>query len=329
MPKLWLQHSDLGLYLDAIGLLALADLEVVARQTALAGNSSLLDALLIAPGLHRQQHATELNKGEYPACAAMTTGYVFRIENQATVAYLQRVGKPGHLTTLEVTSSGSEERAQLRFDSSTTTAMPLVSLLHWSAAGATIAVLSAFVVCGDVWAIAVLSGFICARICNIAVVRRRCRPGWFGAPEPGVRSDLLILLSQDKWIRMRGSTDDIKAVTSGTWMQDATALEDLLNSTATVLTYLDAGLVIHMKPASKVLLLGLLLSTAGLLGLANNFSAELQMHGRLVSIKNGPKAYPRRRVLADELVEETGKKHWAMKLGLLPAEKDDHEPPTI
>ncbi|KAI5369434.1 hypothetical protein Slin14017_G003130 [Septoria linicola] len=53
------------------------------------------------------------------------------------------------------------------------------------------------------------------------------------------------------------------------------------------------------------------------------------MHNRLVKVKAGPKAYDRRRDLADELVKETGKKHWAMKLGMLPAEKNDAEPPTM
>jgi hypothetical protein len=85
-----------------MGLVALADVDTVATRTACTGSASFLDAFVIVPGLHRQQHAMDLSKGEYPACAAMTTGYVFRVENQATVLYLQKVGRTGHLTTLEV-----------------------------------------------------------------------------------------------------------------------------------------------------------------------------------------------------------------------------------
>src|SRR3954463_11983732 len=71
--------------LDAAGLVALADITTAQERTALTGTSSLLDLLVLVPGIHLQQNATELNRGEYPACAALTTGYVFRIENPATV----------------------------------------------------------------------------------------------------------------------------------------------------------------------------------------------------------------------------------------------------
>lgn len=88
--------------LDAAGLIALADLDTIARRTALLGTAPLVDAFLLCPGIHRQQKALDLNQAELPPTAAMTTGYVFRVENQATVAYLQRVGVTGQLTTLTV-----------------------------------------------------------------------------------------------------------------------------------------------------------------------------------------------------------------------------------
>ena len=88
--------------LGAIGLLFLADLNTAARRTALTGNGAYLDLFVICPGFHRQQSAPELSSGEYPACGALTSGYVFRVENSATVAFLQKVGRTAHLTTLEV-----------------------------------------------------------------------------------------------------------------------------------------------------------------------------------------------------------------------------------
>lgn len=96
--------NDWRVSIDAAGIVALADLSTVAKRTALTGTSSWLDVLVIAPGFHRQQAAVELNQGEYPACAAMTTGYVFRVENEAMVLYLQKVGKTGHLTTVELSN---------------------------------------------------------------------------------------------------------------------------------------------------------------------------------------------------------------------------------
>lgn len=87
---------------DAAGLIALADLSTLAKRTALTGTSVYLDALLLCPGIHKQQTASELNKSELPPTAALTSGYVFRTENQATVAYLQSVGITGSLVTLLV-----------------------------------------------------------------------------------------------------------------------------------------------------------------------------------------------------------------------------------
>ena len=51
--------------LDAAGLLALADLSAIAERTALVGGASLLDIFVLCPGIHRQQAAVDLNKGEY------------------------------------------------------------------------------------------------------------------------------------------------------------------------------------------------------------------------------------------------------------------------
>ncbi len=128
---------------------------------------------------------------------------------------------------------------------------------------------------------------------------------------------------------MKGPTDDVKAVTSGTWLQDPTAMDDCVTALATLLIYLVAALAGNARQEGKLVLLGLLFGSVALIGMANTSTDILQMHGRIVKVKAGPKPYLRRRLLADELVKETGKKHWAMKLGMLPAEKDDVTPPTM
>lgn len=127
--------------LDAAGIVVLADLTIVAKRTALTGTSSWLDCLLIAPGLHRQQAAVELNQGEYPACAAMTTGYIFRVENQAMVLFLQKVGKTGHLTTLEVENLDKGSSKWLRAISDFRTASAAASLAYITAVLLTVACL--------------------------------------------------------------------------------------------------------------------------------------------------------------------------------------------
>ncbi|CAK1354442.1 uncharacterized protein RHO25_001764 [Cercospora beticola] len=324
--------TDWRISLDAAGLVALADLSTLAKRTALTGTSSLLDMFVIAPGLHRQQTAVDLNHGEYPACAAMTTGYVFRVENQAMVFYLQKVGKTGHLTTLEVSHtnySDSGWRRALSAIHNPHTNSLFASSAYLAAVLLTICSLAIFVLLQDWWALGALGILIFARACNVFVVRQRSRPCWFGAPEPNEKSDLLILLSQDRWVRMKGPTDDVKAVTSGTWLQDPTATDDCITALATLLVYLVAALAGNARQEGKLVLLGLLFGSVALIGIANSYTGILQMHGRIVKVKAGPKPYLRRRLLADELVKETGKKHWAMKLGMLPAEKDDVTPPTM
>ena len=70
----WTAEGTPKVSLDAAGLVALADIQVVAQRTAYTGTSALLDTLVLCPGLHRQQTAPNLNGGEYPAVGAMTSG---------------------------------------------------------------------------------------------------------------------------------------------------------------------------------------------------------------------------------------------------------------
>ena len=102
-----------SLNLSLAPLLALADFTLVSLRTIQTGTSSLLDILVICPGLHKQSTAGSLNAGEYPATAAMTSGYVFRTENQAMVYFLQQVGVTGSLVTLSVNESPKSKFAGL------------------------------------------------------------------------------------------------------------------------------------------------------------------------------------------------------------------------
>lgn len=229
---------DWKVSLDAAGLVALADLTTVSKRTALTGTSSFLDALVLSPGLHKQQSAPELNGGEYPACAAMTTGYIFRVENQATVQYLQKVGRTAHLTTLEVTDLNEYARAWQRvlamfydFRAASWTA----TAAYMTAVVLTVVILIREAFVQDWWAVTVLAMLIASRAINMLVLRRREIPGWFGAPEPGQKSDLIVLLSQDRWIRIQGATDDVKAITAGQWLQEPSFFQNSLIAFATLL----------------------------------------------------------------------------------------------
>lgn len=306
---------DVGL--DAAGIVALADLTTIQQRTALTGNAVFLDALVLCPGIHMQQKSPELNLGEYPACAALTTGYVFRIENSAMVYYLQQVSKTGQLTTLVVSSMNSKDDDLLSAMFSHHNITPTSSLAYGLIVSLTAVVIIFIGLSEDWWGIVVLGLLILARLCNIVVIRRRSKPTWVGACEPGVNGDLLVLLSQDRWVRIQGTVDDLKLVTSGQWLRDETRTESWATALATLIVYLDAALVSNLTKLSQILLLVLLTASAGLLAIANSATKNLQMHGKIVSVSGDPKPYNRRLELAYELIAETGRDDWAVRLGMI------------
>ncbi|MCJ1388586.1 hypothetical protein MMC18_001433 [Xylographa bjoerkii] len=320
-PQLWSNNSIAGLSLDAAGLVALADLETIEERTALTGTSTYLDVFVLCPGIHRQQHATGLNGSELPAVAALTSGYVFRVENPATVLFLQKIGKTGHLVNAEVSHVSGNISAWTDFQSAWWTPnSSFVSAASYLATIALTVMAIVFVILiGDWWALTILSILMLSRLCNIVIVRRRSQVGWKGALEPGVNGDLLVLLSQDRWIRIKGTVDDLKAVISGQWMRDMTFAESSVAATATVLVYVDAALASNAQQIGKIALVVLLLLSAGLLGFSNDRIEALHMFGRSIKAVGQAKAYKRRRDLADELIEETGRKDWAIRLGMINA----------
>lgn len=306
-----------SLSLDAAGLVAIAEITAVAQRTVLTGTSIYSDSLILCPGLHRQQSAPEINGGEFPAVAAMTSGYVFRVENPATVAFLQRHGKTGHLVTLEVLPCTSGK--QSGFGLGRLKMKELAPhIFYWSSAILSPAVLGFFLYIREWWGVFCLLVLIFARLCNVFVIRRRTRDvGWKGASEPGKMGDLLILMSGDCWIRLQGAVDDLKAVTSGKWWRERTMAEDCLTALATVLVYINTALVSNIDTLGQLVLLVLFVVSAAMLFLSNIATPAMHMYGRTIQVKGQTKKYYRRRDMADELVQESGRKDWARRLGLI------------
>lgn len=319
--------SSLNVSLDAAALLALADLKTISLRTALTGTSTLLDTFILCPGIHRQQSATELNGGEFPACAAMTSGFVFRVENPATVLFLQKVGLTGQLTTLSVRRSKPLDTYSLKFLSTLLTfqnASVLSSIAYLITVCMTTVALSLLAQLQDWWGLLVVFFLCFSRLCNVVVIRRRTSVSWQGAAEPGVKGDLLILLSQDRWIRMQGMIDDLKAVTSGQWLRDMTFVESSVASFATLLVYLDAVLASNVSQAGKIILLVLLIASAGVLAIANETTRMLQMHGRVIQVEGSRTKYRRRLDMVEQLVKDSGRDDWALRMGMI-VRKDDEK----
>ena len=307
--------------LDAAGLVALADLRTIQNRTALTGSSGPLDVLFLAPGIHCQQDAEEVNGGERPEtgmlCAGLGGGYhVFRVENQATVFWLQGIAEPGKLINVRVSDSATA-RADIYHNFMGSGIVP--TFLCLLGCCGTITVIALLGAAHDFWGFIVLLMLVCARVINVVVIRRRAVVGWKGAVSTDKHeTDLLILLSKDRWVRMRGVSDDVKAIISGCWLRDMIVLERYATSFATVLVYASSALAGNATTVGSLMIGSLILVSAGLLGLANSQTKNLHMFGRVASVVGKAKGYQRKRNMVDELIKETGTSEWAYQLELIP-----------
>lgn len=347
--------SEIMIDLTLLPLLLLATPSVISPlhlHVTLTGRPSLLDILLLCPGMQTPLSATALNEGEYPAVAAMTTGYVFRVENQAMVMFLQRVARTGHLVTLNVTSDSDDGPAS---GLSLLGLLPLLPIavgiflgplgLVFSAVAAILllprfllslsfcfpALLLSYALMSVrndwflAWSVALL---LLSRLLSILSLRAKTAPSWHGASEPGIQGDLLILLSQDRWVRMKGSVDDLKALTFGSWLREARhpALMEAYEWTSRVLVYLTVIVLGNAKEESKFgLIVGLFFSHS-ILMFSNSRRDELKLNGRKVKVsgeEGSIRSYRRRLDLAEELVRETGRSDWAIRLGMINPEETE------
>ncbi|GAB7334227.1 hypothetical protein MBLNU13_g06276t1 [Cladosporium sp. NU13] len=298
-----------------IGLIALADLDMIARRTAFGGTSTWLETLVLCPGLHRQHKADKFNNGEFPACAAMTTGYVFRIENPATVFYLQSVGETGKLTNISVSKAASHPQEGVH--------------LSYLAAGSLASALCFLGSLGDWWALSYLFALILVRFVNTALIRAQARVDWHGQSEPGQLGDLFVLLSYDRWVRIRGEVDDLKAVTSGRWLRRPTAYEEVMSGCATLLAYAAPTLAANATVEGQVNITILFLGNAAALATANYLTNSLHMKERVLQVHGPRKAYERRSILASQLIAESGREDWAVAMGLIPGQPQSRNSVTM
>ncbi|KAK0219178.1 hypothetical protein IW262DRAFT_1448973 [Armillaria fumosa] len=317
-----------GITLESAGLVALADLSTVAVRTALMGTASYLDVFVLAPGMHQQQSAVKINDGELPNTGSMTNGYVFRVENPATVSYLRHIGRTGKLVTAEVSlkPTHSPSNRFCNLDLSPHKNPFFVSgcratLLYLTCPILTIIVFALLVAIRDWWAVVVLGMLVLARFINVVVIKRRSEEGWKGKKEPGVYGDLFVLLSQDRWVRLQGLVDDLKTVTAGHWLRGQTSEENFTVGFATLLVYASAALAGNASTVGSLHIACLLLCSAALLSLCNSSTECLQMFGCVVRRKGDRKDYAQRLDMVKDLIRQTKRDDWALAMGLIKSDE--------
>lgn len=81
---------------------------------------------------------------------------------------------------------------------------------------------------------------------------------------------------------LKGEDADLRAVTTEAWLRAKTTLEGYLEAMSKLIVYMVASLSGNLSQAGAVVLMSLLLVSAGLLGLSNAHATSMQMHGRRV-----------------------------------------------
>ncbi|PHH83273.1 hypothetical protein CDD83_3024 [Cordyceps sp. RAO-2017] len=313
----WSPNPIPNLSLSAGGLLALADLNTVAQRTVIAGGSSWLDALVLAPGLHYQQAADALD-GKLAAAEESAAGggpvrYV--VSNAALVGFLARLRNEARETgtvTLDV-SALRDGLARREMDS---LAQKLAGLVRPSPAATPLALepvemdwlshvfyllspllttsaVTLMVLLADWWGLAFILALMLSRILNIWSIKQRSRPDDehqpkgrpAGAPSEDRLTEYAIDLGHGRRAVLRGLSSDLQAVTTQTWLRAKTDLDGYLEAAAKLLVYLVAAFSGNLSQAGAVVLMALLLVSAGLLGLSNSHARGLQLNGRVARLQ--------------------------------------------
>ncbi|KAB5560032.1 hypothetical protein GE09DRAFT_1236545 [Coniochaeta sp. 2T2.1] len=255
----WSTPPNPGVSLSAGGLLALADLSTTAQRTAIAGGSSWLGTIVLVPGLHYNQAADQLSAPHNsPAAPSSFLSAVETLQdgqslttpvrNAATADYIRRVARPRETVTLDVVylPSGSVE--------------------------------SRFRLTGS-------------RSGGHATVYAEGGGGGEGGGGDGTGlgwlTEYLVSLGNAAFpckIRLRGTPDDLAAITQQAWLCAKTHVEGYLEAAAKLIVYLVACLGGNGTQARSIIFMGLLLVSAGLLALSNAHAKGYRMNGRVAAV---------------------------------------------
>lgn len=148
-----------------------------------------------------------------------------------------------------------------------------------------------------------------SRLLNIFVIKSRSRPKptilpppftqeYSGASVPRI-TQYTITLNHATRVVLRGLSTDLYALTTTVWLRPKTHVEGYLEAIAKVLVYLVASVSGNATQAGNLILLSLLLASAGLLALSNARVTGLRNGGRLVTHPS-PRAPRKEKRLGDE-----------------------------
>lgn len=139
-----------------------------------------------------------------------------------------------------------------------------------------------------------------SRVLNITVIKSRSRPKPAHLPHPFDQAAVAqlpppritqytITLTPTTAVVLRGLSTDLYALTTTVWLRPKTHLEGYLEAMAKMLVYAVASVSGNATQAGNLVLLLLLLASAGLLALSNARTTGLRNGGKMVEPSPGEK----------------------------------------
>lgn len=145
------------------------------------------------------------------------------------------------------------------------------------------------------YGIGFLLALMVSRLLNIWVIKQRAKPPQPEPPNPDVSHMLtqyLVDLGNGRSVCLRGMADDLQAITTSSWLHTKTHIDGYLEAMAKLIVYVVAAFSGNMSQVGGIIFMGLLLVTAGLLGLSNAHAKTFKMHGRLAAPTSERLPYP-------------------------------------
>ncbi|KAG8674298.1 hypothetical protein FPOAC1_000263 [Fusarium poae] len=301
----WTDTPIPSITLSASGLLVLADLRTISRRTALTGGASWVDAFVLAPGLHYQQACNDLER-EAPiglmALSTQTLGEIqYAVKNTMTASYLKSLCKDGEdsitlnvgidtpwdvvkfigkvLEKKKVADEEEDDDGDHDDWASLSDVDWLSHLLYLGSPIITLSSISFMVILEDWWGLAIMLTLIISRILNIWSIKQRMTHSE-PPPESLIMTEYRIDLGGGHSVQLRGPDADLQAIVTHAWLRAQSVLEGYLEAVAKLMVYMSAALGGNMTQAGAIVLSGLLLASAALLGLSNAHARGFRMHGR-------------------------------------------------
>ncbi|KAK4196182.1 hypothetical protein QBC40DRAFT_314047 [Triangularia verruculosa] len=310
----WTSKPFPGISVSAGGLLALANLQTIAKRTAITGGASWADVFVLAPGLHHQQAAGDLiQKGTGVTRVVDQHGNegTVKLNNAATAGYIHSVAKPGEEVILDINRQAPMRHSVLN----------LSNLLYLTTLLLTFITIAIIILFRDWWCLSFIFLYMTSRFINIWIIKRRTAPprddhhdnddinpskshshssststssssssrhrsrSRFSRSAQRAAMYIISLGDATAAVRLRGKLSDLKAVTSDAWLRNKTDVEGYLEAAATLIVWVVAALSGNMTQVGNLAVMVLMILSAGLLAVSNSRAAGVMVNGRLAKVK--------------------------------------------